>query len=635
MRNKLSSRHNRRKRREREKKDRPTKKSRVPIPSFTPIVEENLDESESEGNTVVPKVSCTVSTACLADETSTNTSSDATLTRLVDGAIKAPAFIIDHSRHGIRNAGIALQIDDVPALIKETSEETRKVLTKDGSHTAETKQGHTVRGVCQKTHEISTLSSAAETAVETRKNSSLVKENEQLILKNGKSNMKHDDERKMEAEKRLPTTNKARMSNSEAEITGDAPPKESVSVPDLSSKNEAESTISKNTSVFPLPRKDNNEQQFSVDLSENHFGSVAEKMSIHDPVASPTGDIRSLTLNDALVMTSRNAKPTMASLLDDGVPATSLKTGKGSIVPIPAMKSSSSASSGSSSPNDNTAMKFSAQNKKARTCKKIPKNRQPDGASSCVDTKKHKCSTNVGSANSGSSELIEIIEIGDSDDGDSRVMLTKKNKNDKVTSASEKNRKPNKSSHKVRVSISRYSSDSSSADEKTNDKRHSRKSQTLLKMKNSKRSKQSKKLLGNKPCFACSSCRCHLRAGTDSTPHKKSALTGSFACQERSLLNRLQRIERDITWKEKQRNDVFRELRKRRSQMVSRHMKGEGQSTNGESRFLAEDVETSGIIIGSHYDASLQAINHAQNVIFGKKQKSKFYRAILSFFCRI
>jgi len=107
--------------------------------------------------------------------------------------------------------------------------------------------------------------------------------------------------------------------------------------------------------------------------------------------------------------------------------------------------------------------------------------------------------------------------------------------------------------------------------------------------KKGKAAAQKKKQSKTKLCFACSSCKCNTRSGTDATPQKFSSLSGSDARQEQTLVNRLQRIERNIAWNEGQRNDVARDLKKHRGQMNKRF-----QSSNDSAekpRFLA-DVNT-------------------------------------------
>ena len=107
--------------------------------------------------------------------------------------------------------------------------------------------------------------------------------------------------------------------------------------------------------------------------------------------------------------------------------------------------------------------------------------------------------------------------------------------------------------------------------------------------KKGKTAVQKKKQSKTKLCFACSSCKCNTRSGTEATPQKFSSLSGSDARQEQTLVNRLQRIERNIAWNEGQRNDVARDLKKHRGQMNKRF-----QSSNDSAekpRFLA-DLDT-------------------------------------------
>ena len=138
-----------------------------------------------------------------------------------------------------------------------------------------------------------------------------------------------------------------------------------------------------------------------------------------------------------------------------------------------------------------------------------------------------------------------------------------------------------------------------------------------------KESKESKPSAGKKLCFACTSCKCSSRAGSSITPPKFSSLSGSDARQEQILVNRQQRIDRDISWKQGQRRDVTRELKKVRGNMQK---KWEGQSSNSKDqrpRFLA-DADVSDELVCSSSKMSLEEIGRAQNRIFGK-QKSKLY----------
>ena len=133
-----------------------------------------------------------------------------------------------------------------------------------------------------------------------------------------------------------------------------------------------------------------------------------------------------------------------------------------------------------------------------------------------------------------------------------------------------------------------------------------------------KKKKQSKATTGKKKqCFACTSCKCNTRKGIDATPTKLSALSGSDARQEQTLVNRLQRIERNIAWNDGQRNDIARELKKHRGQMLKKY-----QSSNDSAqkpRFLA-DVEVTDELGGTKVDS--KEVNRANSRMFGR-QKSK------------
>jgi len=250
--------------------------------------------------------------------------------------------------------------------------------------------------------------------------------------------------------------------------------------------------------------------------------------------------------------------------------------------------------------------------------------------------KKSKHSKNVGSTkNSSPPEVIEIFD--DEEEEDVTVEVTPNSKKEQVlnkstthkkTSALGKKRKPNKSNQtrkkrKEPVSISRSSSDSGSGDELIYDaKRANRKREGKgpTNRKKSGTAKQSKTSAGNNLCFACSSCKCSSRAGSASTPQKTSSLSGSDASQEQSLVNRLQRIERDIAWKEGQRNNVARELKKRRGQMLK---KWESRSSNSKAqrpRFLA-DADNIDELAGSSSKKSSKEVNRAQSRMFGKQKK--------------
>ena len=200
--------------------------------------------------------------------------------------------------------------------------------------------------------------------------------------------------------------------------------------------------------------------------------------------------------------------------------------------------------------------------------------------------------------------VIEILDDDDEHDNDinsekpttKRSAVTKKdggpNKKQKPNKANQTKKKKRKASNEeggelVHADVKKAKkpskkkvtkSDSNTTTEATGDNQ-----------KKGKAAAQKKKQSKTKLCFACSSCKCNTRSGTDTTPQKFSSLSGSDARQEQTLVNRLQRIERNIAWNEGQRNDVARDLKKHRGQMNKRF-----QSSNDSAekpRFLA-DVDT-------------------------------------------
>ena len=261
---------------------------------------------------------------------------------------------------------------------------------------------------------------------------------------------------------------------------------------------------------------------------------------------------------------------------------------------------------------------------------------------------------------SGESRLSDIIEILDDDnDIDDDSVKSKPEYQGPFcenTNAHRKNNEATKSSQAKRKrkpspSVSRSSSDASSKEElRDKDKRSTnivdrkdtitrqRKcAPTKFKSKSSvaaskthekgpvaeKRSKTSGE---KKLCFACVSCKCDGRSGTDATSQKFSALSGSDARQEQSLVNRLQRIERDIAWKEGQRHDVARELKKRQLKMLK--IWADSNRIDQKPRFLA-DTDVNDELRGSHLSKlGSKETTRAQRRVFGK-QKSKFPRASL------
>jgi len=263
---------------------------------------------------------------------------------------------------------------------------------------------------------------------------------------------------------------------------------------------------------------------------------------------------------------------------------------------------------------------------------------------------------------SGESRLSDIIEILDDDndiDDDSVKSKTEyqgplcentnaHRKNNEATKSSQAKRK-----RKPSPSVSRSSSDTSSKEElRDKDKRSTnidRKDTTTRQRKcaptqfKSKSSvaaskthgkgtvaeKRSKTSGEKKLCFACVTCKCDGRSGTDATSQKFSALSGSDARQEQSLANRLQRIERDIAWKEGQRHDVARELKKHQLKMLK--IWADSNTIDQKPRFLA-DADLNDELRGSYLSKlGSKETTRAQRRVFGK-QKSKFPRASLLYF---
>lgn len=204
--------------------------------------------------------------------------------------------------------------------------------------------------------------------------------------------------------------------------------------------------------------------------------------------------------------------------------------------------------------------------------------------------------------------VIEILDDEEDDnDINSEKPITKRSASTKKDEGPNKKQKPNKDNQtkkKKRKATDEEGDELVHADVKKAKKPSKKRNQTKKVTKsdsnttteatgdNQKKGKaaaQKKKQSKTKLCFACSSCKCNTRSGTDATPQKFSSLSGSDARQEQTLANRLQRIERNIAWNEGQRNDVARDLKKHRGQMNKRF-----QSCNDSAekpRFLA-DVNT-------------------------------------------
>jgi hypothetical protein len=250
---------------------------------------------------------------------------------------------------------------------------------------------------------------------------------------------------------------------------------------------------------------------------------------------------------------------------------------------------------------------------------------------------------------SGESRLADMIEIFDDDSdigqndkaktktehpgpsGTSGEIVNAHIKIQKISISDQVNRK-----RKVSSSVSRSSSVSSSNEELADDDIRSKKivdrkdttrqrkfattklvaaTKTDVKMRATK--KRSTTSAEKKPCFACVTCKCNGKSGADATS-QFSALSGSDARQEQSLVNRLQRIERDIAWKEGQRHDVARALKKHQLKMVKSW--ADLNTIDQKPRFLP-DADVGDELRISSLDS--EDTIRVKKRVFGK-QKSKF-----------
>ena len=128
--------------------------------------------------------------------------------------------------------------------------------------------------------------------------------------------------------------------------------------------------------------------------------------------------------------------------------------------------------------------------------------------------------------------------------------------------------------------------------------------------------KKSKTSGGKKLCYACSTCKCEGRSNADTVSHIFPELSGSVARQEQSLVNRLQRIERDIAWREGQRYDVARALKKHQLQMLKRY--AVTNTIDQKPRFLP-DADMTDNLMETCPSMSLEATSRAKSRVFGKK----------------
>jgi hypothetical protein len=94
------------------------------------------------------------------------------------------------------------------------------------------------------------------------------------------------------------------------------------------------------------------------------------------------------------------------------------------------------------------------------------------------------------------------------------------------------------------------------------------------------------------------------------------SLSGSQARQERALINRLQKIERNIQWMESQKHDVGRQLMKQRK-IVTKKFEENQLDLIDRPKFLA-DIDNSGGEFNREQDDS--RVGKANVFIFGEEK---------------
>lgn len=129
---------------------------------------------------------------------------------------------------------------------------------------------------------------------------------------------------------------------------------------------------------------------------------------------------------------------------------------------------------------------------------------------------------------------------------------------------------------------------------------------------------------GKKLCFACSTCKCNSRDGTSATPSKQTVrLSGSHARQERALINRLQKIERNVQWMESQKHDVGRQLMKYRNTLTKKWVESNPVNSADKPKFLV-DIDEKG---GDELNIQLEAgeVKQANVWIFGEAKGTCYH----------
>ena len=129
---------------------------------------------------------------------------------------------------------------------------------------------------------------------------------------------------------------------------------------------------------------------------------------------------------------------------------------------------------------------------------------------------------------------------------------------------------------------------------------------------------------GKNICSACSTCKCKLRDGTSATPSKVStSLSDSLERQERVLINRLQKIERNVRWMECQKLDVGRQLIKHRKVMTKKWEENNPSNLADKPKFLADIDEQGGF--ESNVELTAEEVGQASVLIFGETKGTYVY----------
>ena len=590
---KLASRHNRRKRRDSRgsaKKSRGKSVDRVPIPSFTPIF--NYDNDD----TATPRVqdtSLNSSSSILVDESCVNDNDnpavDAASAKCDDplkfphtGAADASSLRCDEHQPSKKQKVCHAEMTETAAFadmqqINDANATSTTIKAKDqvnqenssgfpskmssGLSTSSTKKPPIVemkKWEIRKDnqHECETSTSSAAKQVPQVDESSQTPSTSTKI--NSLDSREHRDE-PSEAPKdmvcRTPassTTNSASCKGSGISVS------ETARMQPPSQPPASTSTPSSSTPAIPekIKGRPSSAEQSSSALHGSMIAARASPKKMEDVKKSTPMDN---SLIGETPHNNTNKQFTTPKSLDDSTPD---KTE--SDIEIEALLKSSSAGSSNFLANESRSSPYVRQTDKQIMICRVKDDESRERKDVEKKSLKTKRSDYFDTTTSSSPEVIELLD----DDNDEVTPKAKKGKKE-VSSKSnpcgekvnpiEKKKKPNKTNQtrkkrKTPVNISRSSSDSENAliydSKRSNNANGSkgqarRRKQTTVKVKDTKSPKPIKKAAGKGGlCFACSTCKCSSRSGTSATPQKFSALSGSDARQEQSLVSRLQRIER-------------------------------------------------------------------------------------------